>query len=485
MSHPRRRFGARALVRLHGSVVLLGLVPLCARTAERPNIVFVLTDDQAPWAVGASGNAQAITPNMDRLFREGAYLKNTYVTTPVCSPSRASLMASRYGSELGVTDWIHPKKEPELGLDPAVVTWPEVLHGVGYHTGLVGKWHLGVPDRFHPTRSGFDYFMGFREGGARTKNPVLEAGGEKKTFEGLTADILTDHALEFLARNKDRNPFLLCLHYRAPHGRYLPVADEDMAPYKDREMKLPNPDYPKLDVTKAKRLMKEYLASVRSVDRNLGRLLKTLDDHDLTQNTVVIFSSDHGYNMGHNGVWHKGNGHWILTDPPPATTNIPKGQRPNMFDHSLRVPTAVRWPGVVRPGTVIEQTATFLDWYPTLVAIAGAKLPEGEKIRGRDLGQLLRGKAPPDWDNELYAEYSTHHQSKTHMRMYRTARWKLIRDYLNPERDELFDLAADPAESTNRIHDDTPEVRQAIAKLDARLKEKLRETGDTVAGGID
>jgi choline-sulfatase len=485
MSHSAIRFCTQTLACLTGFVLVSALVPNLASAAERPNIVFVLTDDQAPWAVGASGNEQAITPNMDRFFREGAYLKNTYVTTPVCSPSRASLMASRYGSELGVTDWINPRKEPELGLNPEVVTWPEVLHDAGYYTGLVGKWHLGVPDRFHPTRNGFDYFMGFREGGARTENPVLETNGEKQTFEGLTADILTNYAIQFLGRNKDRDPFLLCLHYRAPHTRYLPVADDDMAPYKDREMELPNPDYPKLDTTKAKRLMKEYLASVRSVDRNLGRLLKALDHHRLTQKTVVIFSSDHGYNMGHNGVWHKGNGHWILTEPPAATKNIPKGQRPNMFDNSLRVPAAVRWPGVIRPGAVIEQTVTFLDWYPTLVAIAGAKLPEGETIRGRDLGQLLRGNVPPDWDNDHYAEYSTHHQSQTQMRMYRTQRWKLVRDYLNPDRDELFDLADDPGESTNRIHDDKPEVREAIAKLDALLKAKLRETGDKVLTGID
>lgn len=461
------------------------LAPLFAHAAERPNIVFVLTDDQAPWAVGAAGNPQAITPHMDRLFREGAYLKNTFVTTPVCSPSRASLMASRYGSELGITDWINPRKEPEIGLDPAVITWPEVLQAAGYRTGLVGKWHLGVPDRFHPTECGFDEFMGFREGGARTVDPTLELGGEKKKFEGLTADILTDHALDFLERNKDTHPFLLCLHYRAPHARWLPVADEDMAPYEGRELEIPNPEYPKLDVAHVKKRMKEYLASVRSVDRNLGRVLAALDGHALTEKTVVIFSSDHGYNMGHNGVWHKGNGHWILTEFPAGTENVPAKQRPNMFDNSLRVPTAVRWPGVVRPGAVIEQTVTFLDWYPTLVALAGAELPVGETIRGRDLGALLRGQPPANWDNDLYAEYSTRHQSRTHMRMYRTERWKLVRDYLNPERDELFDLRDDPTESRNRIHDETAEVKRTLQQLEARIRERMRENGDPVLAGID
>ncbi len=111
--------------------------------AERPNIVFVYTDDQAPWAVGISGNSQIRTPHMDRLFREGAYLVNAFTTTPVCSPSRAGLMTSRYGSELGITEWINPRREPELGLDPATRTFPEVLAENGYINGLVGKWHLG------------------------------------------------------------------------------------------------------------------------------------------------------------------------------------------------------------------------------------------------------------------------------------------------------------------------------------------------------
>ena len=150
-----------------------------AWAAERPNILFLFTDDQAPWAIGVSGYPHAKTPNLDRLAKSGAYLVNSFTTTPVCSPSRASLMTSRYGSELGITDWIHPRREPQLGLDPDLVTWPEVLREAGYHTGLVGKWHLGVPDRFHPTKTGFDYFMGFRTGGTRPSNPILEKNGQR------------------------------------------------------------------------------------------------------------------------------------------------------------------------------------------------------------------------------------------------------------------------------------------------------------------
>ena len=448
--------------------------------AERPNILFVMTDDQAPWALGVSGNPQASTPNMDKLFGEGAYLKNCFVTTPVCSPSRASLMTSRYGSELGITDWIHPAREPELGLDPATVTWPEALQAAGYRTGLVGKWHLGIPDRYHPTKTGFDYFMGMREGGRSPVDPMLEVDGKEQKLKGLTVDLITDHALKFIDESAEQDkPFLLCVHYRAPHDKWLPVADADMAPYKNQDMVIPNPDYPGLDVPLCKQWMREYLASVSGVDRNLGRILKAVDDRGLRDNTIVVFTSDHGYNMGHNGIWHKGNGHWILKNPPLATQNIPFKQRPNMYDHSLRVPTAVRWPGRIRAGMVIESTLSFLDWYPTLLAMAGVELPGGQLIRGRNALPILQGKKIY-WDDDFYAQYSTHHQSKTHMRMLRTKRWKLVRDFLNPERDEFFDLLHDPAESTNLLRDTAPHVRRNIMDLDAKLQAKLVETGDPV-----
>ena len=449
--------------------------------SEQPNILFILTDDQAPWAWSRSAEAPAPleTPNMDRIARQGAYLPNAFTPTPVCSPSRASLLTSQYGTELGITDWIHPRREPDLGLDPETVTWPEVLQEAGYATGLVGKWHLGVPDRYHPTNMGFDYFMGFRTGGNTPKNPTLEKNGTTREFEGFTQNILTNHALQFIQEHQDE-PFMLSVQYRAPHARWLPLPEEDWAPYKHLDPALPDPDYPKLDVERVKRMKKEYMGSVASVDRNVGRLLDLLDKLNLSDNTVVVFTSDHGYNMGHNGIWHKGNGHWVLIDPPPATENIPEGQRPNMYDRSLRVPMAVRWPGVIKPGTVVQETVTFLDVYPTMLQLAGAKQPEGVQIRGRSFLPLLKGRAMASWDNDLYAEYSTHHQSRTHMRMYRTERWKLVRDFLNPERDEFYDLQEDPAERTNLIGSDRPAVQEAIKRLNEQLLGKMRETGDPV-----
>jgi uncharacterized sulfatase len=431
-------------------MILGSLVSAKGPEVQKPNVVFILTDDQAPWALGLSGHPHADTPHLDKLFKQGMWLKKSYVVTPVCSPSRTSLMTSRYGSELGVTDWIHPRNEPDLGLNPKTVTWTEAMQSAGYRTGLVGKWHLGVPDKFHPTKTGFDYFMGFRTGGNKVIRPTLEVNGKNQQVDGYTYDILTDDALRFIDRNKDR-AFLLCLHYRAPHTAWLPQPDSDRKPFENLDPKIPNPDFPNLDVERVKRMTRDYLGSVKGIDRNVGRVLKHLDQLRLSENTIVVFTSDHGYSMGHNGIWHKGNGHWALKPAPPVTNpNIPRNQRPNMYDNSIFVPTAIRWPGKIAPNSALDLPVANLDWYPTLLNLTGVPLPKGETIRGRDITPALLGK-DIEWPDVCYGEYSTHHQSKTHMRMIRTSNWKLVRDFLNPERDELFDLKNDPAESRNVI----------------------------------
>ncbi|MGK0184901.1 MAG: choline-sulfatase [Verrucomicrobiales bacterium] len=443
---------------------------------ERPNILFVLTDDQAPWAIGVD-NPQAQTPHMDRLFRQGVQLTQMFVTTPVCSPSRASLMTSRYGSELGITDWINNRVEPGLGLSNQLPAWPKLLAEAGYHTGLVGKWHLGMEDHFHPTQFGFQYFMGHRSGGWSTKNPTLEKESESQKFDGLTVDVLADHAIGFLEEAPKDKPFLLCWHTRAPHTAWLPVAEEDWEPFDKLDPVIPNPDYPGLDTKRVKKMTREYLASVRGVDRNLGRVLEKLDALGISDNTVVVFTSDHGYSMGHNGIWHKGNGHWVLKSPPAATTHIPKGQRPNLFDLSIRVPSAVRWPGHIASGQKIHRTLRNIDWFPTLLDAAGVDLPEDASLRGRSFLPLLLGNEIVDWNDDLYCEYSTHHQSRTHMRMYRTKEWKLIRDFLSPERDELYHLASDPAERHNLIKSADPVPAAMKQVLDYRLSVVMDQAG--------
>lgn len=472
---------------------LIFLTPQFIAAAQaKPNIVFVYTDDQAAWAVGQAVEngwfadvPAAHTPHMNQLARAGAVFRNSFCTTPVCSPARASIMTGRYASEFGIGDFIaspsHKLFDPanQIALDPnASLTFSEVLQKNGYRTGLVGKWHLGDwtldgHQKFHPTNHGFDEFMGLTSGGTSPSNPTLEHNGVVKKFTGLTTDILTDHALQFIDASAEQ-PFLLCFHTRAPHAAWLPVADEDWQPYEDLDPAVPNPTYPDLNVNRIKKQMREYLASTTGVDRNLRRILDRLESLGLSQNTIVIFTSDHGYTMGHNGIWHKGNGIWATHTPPPNTHHgtavISDKYRPNMYDHSLRVPLIVRWPGVIEAGTVIEQTVSSLDIFPTILSMASSITDDSSKRLGRDLTPLLKGKQPANWDNELYAEYHMINYAEANMRCYRTPRYKLIRDVFNVGRSEFYDLVNDPEETSNLIRSDDPDVRTAIRQLDLKLR---------------
>lgn len=477
------------------AVLLAALLTQCTPTQPPlpPNIIFIYTDDQADWGLGRSGNAQIHTPNLDRLASEGAYLPNSFVTTPVCSPARVSLMTSQYASEHNVLDFIpqigHRLYDPEteIGLSSESITFPEVLKEAGYQTGLVGKWHVGIwteegSKKYHPTNHGYDYFMGLNGGGTTPVDPQLEVDGKMQQFKGLTTDILTDYAMEFI-RNSDDKPFLLSLHYRAPHAKWLPVADEDWAPYDMLDPEIPNPNYPDLDIEKVKRKMKEYMASISGIDRNVGRILALLEVMGLEEETIVIFTSDHGYNMGHNGIEHKGNGYWILNTEVPAQGNLAKNSRPNLYDNSLKVPAIIKWPGVTKPGLVIEENFMSLDWYPTIVEMAGTVLPKGQPIRGRSLVPLLNVENII-WNNDIYSEYSMINYSNAYMRSYRTPEWKLVRDFLNPERDELYHISLDPEENVNLIHDSRQEIRETIENLHNKIVEKMQEIEDPLLSDV-
>jgi uncharacterized sulfatase len=485
----------KALIRILAGVVgiAIGFGGETVEAAGRPNILFIQTDDQGPWALGLSGHPDAKTPNLDRLFRSGAWLKKSFTVTPVCSPSRASLFTSRYGSELGITDWINEKVEPDLGLDPTTPTWPKLLHDAGYRAGLMGKWHLGSKDQFHPSVFGYEVFSGFRTGGARPQSPPLEfaLASDKSTWksvptEGFIVETVTNEALKFLKTaapdaTSGKRPFLLSVHYREPHVAYAPMPEEDWNKFKNLEPQRPVPSHPDLDVELWKQKTREYLGCVASVDRNVGRILNLLDELKLTDNTIVIYTSDHGYNIGHHGVHHKGNGVWLTNSFPKKTENVPANRRPNLLDTSLLLPTCIRWPGVVKPDTVIERTVTQLDWFPTLMSITGTS-PVGE-LRGRDLTPLLKGEMVP-WDDDLYVEYSPHNQLRADMRCVRTGEWKLTCNFLEPFRDELYHIAKDPLEEENLIASDRADAVAARKTLRARILKTMRELKDPVAGQI-
>lgn len=438
-----------------------------ADAAPGMNLISIVTDDQSEWSVGAYGNKESHTSNIDRLAREGARFVNAFICTPVCSPSRASFLTGRYGTQLGITDWITPKQAAAgMGLPATAVTWPLVLQRRGYYTGLIGKWHLGEQPTNHPTRLGFDTFFGALGGSFKPLDPELELDGRLTKVEGFGADILTDAALRFIETNRARR-FALLIHYREPHLPYGPVPEADAAPFAGLDPSVPIAAG--TNVAQVKDWTRAYYAAIHSVDRNLGRLLDRLEDLHLSTSTIVMFTSDHGYMIGHHGLHSKGNAYRIDKLP-----GVGRQTRPNMFEESLRIPWIVRWPGVTKPGQRILPRISSIDAYATVLGMLGVKAPEDNRQEGIDFSPLLRGK-PSAPRRSIFGQYDLVNDATDSMRMVRTRNWKLVRHSVAGA-DELYRLRDDPGELRNLYT--VPEFAGTKARLQKQLTEWQRTIDD-------
>ena len=440
-----------------------------ARQQRRFNLVSIVTDDQAAWSVGAYGNRESRTPNMDRLARDGARFVNAFVTTPVCSPSRAGFLTGLYGTQVGITDWISPREAQDgIGLPPSTTTWPEVLQRSGWRTGLFGKWHLGTQPQFHPSKHGIDRFFGSLAGSFAPMNPELEENGRPAKQNGAGSDLVMDAALRFIEANRN-GPFAALIHFREPHTPYAPMPDADTKLFADLQAAIP--EWKGLDANQVRQWYRGYYASVHAADRNIGRLLAKLDELKLSESTIVMFTGDHGYNVGHHGIHTKGNGWWVaggMTGP----------KRPNMFDTSLRVPLIVRWPGAVQPGTEIDETVIQLDTFASVLGMLGLTPPAGVAQHGADFSPLLLGRKPAVWRDTFFGQYDLHNGGLAYMRMIRTPGWKLVRHHFADGLDELYDLQNDPDERNNLYNDE--QHRAVRETLQGRLTEWQRSIDDPI-----
>jgi uncharacterized sulfatase len=468
------------------------------------NILAILTDDQAGWAFHADGNPDAVTPNMDRLAAEGARFSHAFTASGVCTSSRTAYLTGLFPIQAGMTD-VPYRRDPDEGLPLGVPTWPKVLKQHGYVTGLIGKWHLGRTRANYPTKYGFAYFFGYLGGVNRPIDPVFLRDGHPTVIKGPEPDIVVDDALRFIERNQT-NAFALLLHFRAPHAPHTPVPDVDRRPFAGREPQVPivDPAQAILDddqesadpeaIALHTRLLREklttYYASVHSVDRNLGRLLAALDSLDLTRRTIIVFTSDNGYLFGHRGLKGKGAAQPIRNHTLANDVFVV-----NMYDVALRVPLIVRWPGVIQPGTVIPELASNVDTYATVLGMLGIPRPTGTAPDSRDLSPLMRGDARA-WPDTIFAEYTPDQIGAMQFsRMIRTPRWKLVRNYLNPGGNELYDLEGDPDEMRNLYYRDLRGIpmeadsgqshrihphpfADVLARLQRRLEAWQRRIGD-------
>lgn len=467
----------------------------------RPNLLFIMTDDQASWTLGSVGHPNAHTPVLDRLAADGAVLHNLLANAAICSPSRGCLLTGCYPTEAGFGPdgevWL---ADEQRHVDPSMPSWPRCLREHGYRTALIGKWGCGNGgEEQHPTRNGYERFRG---GSARvSRDPEFMIDGKAQTFPGAySSDVLADLAIDTI-REWRAEPFALSLHYWAPHANvafpegyrppypdrdphgkpnrsWLPMAEQDLAPWQDMDPEVPEPDFPNQDHAYIQRMLREYLASVHSVDRTVGRILQVLDELGLADNTIVVFTSDQGYSMGHHGLWHKGNGWWTTRDgrdPNGVYTQMTRRgivERENLYDTALRVPGIVRWPSRIRPGTEIDQTVSFIDWFPTLLDMTGASTPADTRLPGKSVLPLLDHPETPVTERPHIAQ---HHK----LRCIRTAGWKYVLNRIDNEPDELYDLDRDPEEQVNLIaHIDTPELQAIHRDLEHQLLTQMRHIRD-------
>jgi len=444
--------------------LLLGGASLAASSlfgrswAKRPNIILILTDDQARWACGAYGNQDIHTPNMDFLAENGALVEHCFVPTPVCSPSRASLLLSTYAQRHGIYEWISPRER--IGIRHGERTFVQILQLYGYRTGLFGKWHLGNLPRHDPHHFGFDYFFGFPGGGNRPRDPTLWRNGRKEKWRGFLTDILFAEAMSFISNASE--PFFCFISTRAPHLPCVPVPPEDMAPYQRKRLKVP--EVPGIKRQRLERLYREYYASTTGVDRNLGRLLSFLRKRRLLERTFIVFLGDNGFMIGQHGLHTKGNA-FVLGK---------RQRRPNMFDHSLLVPLLLYWPAEIRPGTRIQGLVSTLDLYPTILEAAGLAPPPWRLVEGKSLWPVIRGEKTKLRD-KIFGVYDMHHGARAKMRMIRTEEWKLVKWLSGPGSDELYHLKSDPEEKEN-LSGSAPE--KILTELTSELRNWCREQGE-------
>jgi uncharacterized sulfatase len=451
--------------------------------ARRPNVLLIYTDDHGQWAVGAYGNKEIRTPQMDRLAAQGMRFTQGF-TKPVCSPSRAMVLTGQYSHRLGIPDYI-PYGNPvhvDNGLPAGTPTIASLLRSVGYATGLVGKWHLGYGEKYYPQHFGFDHAEAYRyvAPGLRYDNggkiPYLVAGRAVERFRNdpQHTDILADRAIDFLQANRGK-PFFLFLSIYLPHLPWQFVPERDVAPYKNVPLTVSDisgfPDVT-MDEEELLRLLRLYYANITCADRNMGRVLKALDELGLAENTIVFFIGDNGFNVGQHGLLGKGNARILGTNE----------RRPNMFDHSVLVPFIVRWPGIVKPGTSNAALVATIDVLPTLLDITGAGTGTKLRLDGQSLLPLLQGQTDARWRDAWCDTYDMTYLRESRMRMIRTDRWKLVlhvdEDGAHPgnkNRHELFDLHRDPDE-LNNLYGQASVTREQL-QLEKRLRTWMRETG--------
>jgi N-acetylglucosamine-6-sulfatase len=470
-------FLCRRLVAAIGIVLLAGTAPLAA-AAPRPNIVFILMDDLRWDELGCAGHPFLRTPNIDRLAREGALYRNAYATTPLCSPSRASILTGRYAHAHGVRD-----NTDHDALSHRLTTFLLLLHQAGYETAFIGKWHMGTDDTPRP---GIDNWVSFK-GQGEYHDPELNVNGKHEKTRGYATDLLNERAVAFVRAKHDR-PFALYLSHKAVHpnlsqGPDGTISDPSASKFEpaerhrnlyanDKIPRRPNAlieqiqgkpalmrkrgDLPPLSraTGSSDEVIRDRARMLMAAEEGVGDILKALAERGLLEQTLVVFSSDHGYFYGEHGL---------------------SVERRLAYEEAARIPLVMRYPPLIRANTVYDPFVLSIDLAPTFLELAGA--PRPANLHGKSLVPLWTGAQRTLRDAFLIEYFSDSVFPRVYKMGYqavRAGRWKYIHYTELADMDELYDLESDPYEMHNRIT--TAEGQRALPHLQAELQRLLRET---------
>jgi arylsulfatase A len=360
--------------------------------SRTPNIVFILADDMGYGDFSAFNGGRSSTPNLDEMMERGVVLTQAYASSPICFPSRATLMTGKYPQRVGAVDLPHHR--PFQYLSPDETTIGELFQQAGYRTGLVGKWHLGA-DELAPHRRGFDETACFCGGLMDYYRWTINRNGVREHCDGrYLTEVWTDEARSFIRRHRDE-PFFLHLAYNAPHTP-LQAPEEDVRPFRE--------------TGKFTDEVSTLYGMIRNMDAGVGRILADLDRLRLAEDTIVMFTSDNGPAMGKTKRYN----------------HLFRGGKGNVYEGGIRVPMIIRWPGRLDGGREITDTVHFADWFPTLLNICGVDIPESIDHDGVDVMPLLtNGQAAPSparcW------QWSSYEPLPQYNAAIRDGDWKLIR----------------------------------------------------------
>lgn len=407
---------------------------MSSKDPKKPNILFILTDDHGHWALGCAGNHEIKTPNIDELARSGIRFENFFCTSPVCSPARASILTGKMPSQHGIMDWLREGNYGEGAIDylENQVGYTDILAKDGYNCGISGKWHLG--NSAIPQKS-FNHWFVHKTGSGHYYNAPMIRNGVLYEEKDYITDVITEDAISYIKQcDEDNKPFYLSVHYTAPHDPWNEKEHPKdlLSLYKDCNFETcpqnfvhPDACY-KYDKVEVYECLRGYFAAVSGVDKNVGKIIETLDKLEIRDNTIIIFMGDNGFNCGHHGIWGKGNGTFSL----------------NMFDTSVKVPCIISHIGKIPENVVCDELLSQYDIFPTLLEYVELKYKLCDSLPGKSFVPILKGMNRRIRSNVVVnCEYGP-------VRMIRDREWKYIHRYPFGKH-ELYDLVNDPDETVN------------------------------------